>query len=117
MKRLFFLMPTFFVLNVCVSQTETRKKPDPGTDPGLQEFIKKHDERLTKQNGQVALNALYFGYEATLRSYMEGNIIPAAVPQATGFTSKTEYVKAVNAWLSNNQQYLKPEHKKSLITE
>jgi hypothetical protein len=48
---------------------------------------------------------------------MEGNIIPAAVPQATGFTSKTEYVKAVNAWLSNNQQYLKPEHKKSLITE
>lgn len=117
MKRLFFLVSACFAFYVGVAQTETRQKPDPDKDPGLKEFIRQHDERLAGQKVQVTSQELYFGYEATLRSYMEGNVIPAALPQATGYTSKTEYVKAVNAWLINNKQYLKPEYKNSLITE
>jgi hypothetical protein len=117
MKRLFFLFIACFAFNFGFSQTEVRKKPDPNTDPGLAEFIKRHDDNQAKLKAQDASQGLYYGFEATLKSYMESNIIPASLPQATGYTNKAEYVKAVNVWLSENKQYLKTEYKNSLITE
>jgi hypothetical protein len=57
------------------------------------------------------------GYDETLRSYFIGNAIPAETPKASASFTKKQYVSLLNDWISKNPQYLKPEHKNSLISE
>lgn len=86
-------------------------------DPKFIEFKKRHDDVTKTQQAQTGNVTSYFGYDETLKSYFIDNYIPAQTPTSVGYSSKTEYVKVLNDWLSKNKHLLKPEHKNSLITE
>lgn len=119
MKKLLLLAIISFFCKSGFSQTavDDKKRAEALNDPKFIEFKKRHDD-VTKNN--QALNApvsSYFGYEEKLKTYFPDNYIPSQTPKSDGFSSKTEYVKVLNDWISKNKHLLKPEHKNSLITE
>jgi hypothetical protein len=85
-------------------------------DPRVIELKKRHDQ-MAEQKGLPKSASYYMGYEEILRSYFNGNSISAEVPKANDSFTKKQYVALLNDWISKNKQYLKPEHKNSLITE
>lgn len=119
MKKLFIFSIGFLFSLISFGQNavEKRSRPEPINDPKYLEFKKRHDDLTAKQNGQQITESSYFGYDETLKGYFIGNTIPAETPKSEGFTSKTEYVKVLNDWISKNKNLLKPENKNSLITE
>ncbi|MBP7808339.1 MAG: hypothetical protein KA163_03505 [Bacteroidia bacterium] len=119
MKKLFLfsIMCLFTQLSFGQAAVEKNVKPEPLNDPKYLEFKKRHDDMTKNNQAQLSQTSSYFGYDETLKSYFIGNVIPAETPKSTGFTSKSEYVKTLNEWISKNKNVLKPENKNSLITE
>ena len=118
MKKLFLFSIICFFSEITFGQTgvDNQKRAEPLNDPKYVEFKKHHDD-LTKSQGQVSQTSSYFGYDETLKSYFIGNTIPSETPKSDSYTSKTEYIKVLNEWISKNKNLLKPENKNSLITE
>jgi hypothetical protein len=123
MKKAFTFLLLFFSLQSLSAQTGAHRT-QPLNDPGFVEFKKKHDAlagtatapSAEKQSATIQVSE-YFGYDQTLKSYFSGDVIPGETPKAISFSSKADYVKVLNNWITSNKQYLKPEHKNSLITE
>jgi hypothetical protein len=123
MKKVFTFLVLFLLFQDLSAQTSAHRT-QPLNDPGFVEFKKKHDAlagtssapSAEKQNSGIQVSE-YFGYDQTLKSYFSGDVIPGETPKAISFSSKAEYVKVLNNWILSNKQYLKPEHKNSLITE
>ena len=118
MKKLFLLSIICLFCNIALAQTGTSNESRTAAmnDPKFIEFKQRHDA-LTPKSDQTAQTSSYFGYDETLKSFFVGNVIPAETPKSEGAVSKTEYVKTLNQWISNNKNLLKPENKNSLITE
>lgn len=116
MKKLFLFSVLCFFSEISFGQTanDNQRRASLENDPKYLEFKKRHDD-LTK--GATTTASAYFGYDETLKSFFVGNVIPAETPKSASFTSKTEYVKVLNEWISKNKNLLKPENKNSLITE
>lgn len=116
MKKLILTPILCFFVQLSFGQAavEAKAHTEPLNDPKYVEFKKRHDD-LTK--GVATTTSFYFGYDETLKTFFVGNAIPSETPKSTAFTSKTEYVKALNEWISKNKNLLKPENKNSLITE
>lgn len=116
MKKLFLFSIICFFSEISFSQTavDNQRRAEPVNDPKYLEFKKRHDD-LTK--GVTTTASSYFGYDETLKSYFVGNTIPSETPKSDSYTSKSEYVKVLNEWISKNKNLLKPENKNSLITE
>jgi len=118
MKKLFLLAILSLFGKAGYSQTslENTQRTDPSSDPKFLEFKKRHDDVTNKKQG-LSQTSSYYGYDEKLKSFFLDNIIPTQTPTSVGFSTKSEYLKVLNDWLSKNQHLLKPEHKKSLITE
>ena len=118
MKRLFFLALTCLVSELSFSQSaaQVQSEADVMNDPKVIELKKRHDQ-IAEQSGRPKSTSFYMGYDDILRSYFIGNSIPAELPKANDSFTKKQYVALLNDWISKNPQYLRPEHKNSLITE
>lgn len=118
MKKLFIFSIICFFYQISFSQTDidNQRKASAMNDPKFIQFKKNHDDIQAKA-GHQPISSSYFGYDETLRSYFTGNVIPAETPKSDGITSKSEYTKILNEWISKNKNLLKPENKNSLITE
>ena len=119
MKKLFlFSILSFFVqLSFGQNGVEKTAKPEPLNDPKYVEFKKRHDDITKNNQSQLSQTSSYFGYDEKLKSFFQDSYIPSQTPKSEGFSSKAEYVKALNDWTSKNKHLLKPEHQNSLITE
>jgi len=116
MKNLFILFALFLTCDLSYGQVNSQNKSEVVNDPRYIEFKKRHDDLVNKQSSKTTVSN-YYGYEETLRSYLINESIPASVPKAESSASKEAYVKQLNSWLTNNKQFLKPEHQNSLIKE
>lgn len=114
MKKLFLLSVFCLSAEFGFSQIQTSGIVTPENDPNLKEFKRRNDE-LRKSS--VSSTEAYFGYDEKLKAILVGSVIPAAVPTAKAGSTKSEYVKILNEWISKNPQSLKPENKNSIITE
>lgn len=83
-------------------------------DPIVKERLANNGQRI-KADLKVSE---YFGLEDQLKAILLGNTIPVECPKSTnGYTSKTEYVKAVNNWLTENRGLKRQDKQEALITE
>ena len=119
MKKLFLLSILCFVFEFGFSQVQNSAAVTPNSDldindPKLVEFKRRNNE-LRKNS--IASTEAYLGFDEKLKAILIGSVIPAVVPTAKAGTTKSEYVKILNEWISKNPQSLKPENKNSLITE
>jgi hypothetical protein len=117
MKKIFLFSIACFLAQFSFGQdSQVNAKPDISTDPKFQEFKKRHDAVTMERQG-LSKPSSYYGYDETLRSYFIDNIIPSQTPTSAGYSTKSEYLKVLNDWISKNKHLLKPEHKNSLISE
>ena len=117
MKKLFLFSIACCFIQISFGQnTQAQSKADLSNDPKFQEFKKRHDDVTNSRQG-LSQTSSYYGYDETLRSYFIDNIIPTQAPKSVGYSTKSEYLKVLNDWISKNKHLLKPEHKNSLITE
>ncbi len=116
MKKLFLISAICFLGQISFGQTnvEVQKKAEPSNDQKLAEFKARHDD-VTAKNVQSLQSVTYFGYDETLKSFLNNGVIPNETPKADGTLTKEQYVKVLNEWISKNRNLLKPEHKNSLI--
>lgn len=118
MKKILLVVSIIFSFNVASSQvsTQTYIEADALNDPKVIALKKKHDE-VAVQQGRPKSTSYYMGYDDVLRSYFIGNAIPAETPKSSPSFTKKQYIDLLNDWIAKNPQFLKPEHKSSLITE
>jgi hypothetical protein len=117
MKKLFLFSIACCFTQISFGQDANAKaKTDIADDPKFQEFKKRHDD-VTNQRQGLSQTSSYYGYDETLKSYFIDNIIPTQAPKSVNYSTKTEYIKVLNDWISKNKHLLKPEHKNSLISE
>ncbi len=117
MKKLLLIGSIYFSLQAN-SQVEVQTQVESNVlnDPKVIELKRKHDE-VAIQQGRPKSTSYYMGYDDILRSYFIGNDIPVETPKSNMSFTKKQYVALLNDWLNKNPQFLKPEHKNSLITE
>ncbi len=115
MKKIFLLSAAFFCSGIMLGQTgvQTQAKVDVNNSK-VEAFKKQHDD-VTAKSAQSIQASTYFGYDETLKSFLNNGVIPNEVPKSDGTLTKEQYVKVLNEWISKNKNLLKPEHKQSLI--
>lgn len=109
MRKPFFLLAFLLAGQIMFSQS-VQVRTNPWEDPGYQAF-----ERSSKATHRTESRTEYFSFEETLKSFFIDGVIPKETPRATLLISREEYIKLLNDWITKNKNYLKPEHKNSLI--
>lgn len=74
--------------------------------------------RIAEQNESKTVKlSEYSGLEDQILSLLVNKEIPAQLPKAKGFETRTKYVAALNNWMKENPSFVLPEKQNQLITE
>jgi hypothetical protein len=115
MKKIYFI--TFFkigILGYGYSQAETLQNQQLPNNPRLIQANELKQSRLNEKNVKVSE---YFGLDEQILGFLRNKQIPSGLPKSTTYSSKTDYIKAVNKWMKDNSSFILPEKQGQIITE
>lgn len=108
-KLVFFAFVYFLTLNLSFGQTKQTK-------PSRKTVLVEDQAAAPVVSAKPSSESLYFGYDQKIKDISLTNDIPLGFPTKEGYLKKEDYLKAINKWLSENQAFVKPQFKNTVIT-
>lgn len=110
MKKLVFFA-FFYLLTINFSLSQTNQ-----TKPARKTILVEDQASSPVVSAKPATESLYFGYDQKIKDISLNNDIPLGFPTKQGYAKKDDYLKAINKWISENQTFVKPQFKNTVIT-
>lgn len=108
-KLVFFAFVYFLTLNLSFGQSNQIK-------PARKTILIEEQTATPVVSSKPANESLYFGYDQKIKDMSLTNEIPVGFPTKEGYIKKDDYLKAINKWLTDNQSFVKPQFKNTVIT-